>query len=164
MLKHEKIKSAEEVRSILDKIRSNGGTSVFTNGCFDVLHPGHVQYLEKARMLGDVLIVGLNSDASIRSIKGPTRPIIEEDSRAYMLASLSCVDYVVLFEEDTPTRLLAELKPNILIKGADWEGKTLPGSESVDRVEFMSFLEGWSSTDVIDRIRDALLEELQSDS
>lgn len=159
MLTHEKIKTVKELGAILSAVRAEGGTSVFTNGCFDVLHPGHVQYLEKARMLGDVLIIGLNSDVSIRSIKGPTRPIIEEDSRAYMLASLSCVDYVVLFEEDTPTDLLAALKPGILVKGADWEGKTLPGSESVDRVEFMSFLEGWSSTDVIGRIKSALQEE-----
>lgn len=159
MLEHEKVKSVDEVRTILKEIWKAGGTSVFTNGCFDVLHPGHVQYLEKSRMLGDVLVVGLNNDSSIRQIKGSTRPIIDEKSRAYMLASLSCVDYVVLFGEDTPTRLLAELRPNILIKGADWEGKKLPGSESVDRVEFMAFLEGWSSSDVIARIRATLEEE-----
>lgn len=164
MLTHDKVKTVEELREIIDNIRSTGGTSVFTNGCFDVLHPGHVQYLEKSRKLGDVLIIGLNSDSSIRAIKGPTRPIIEEDSRAYMLASLSCVDYVVLFEEDTPTNLLAALKPNILIKGADWEGKKLPGSESVDRVEFMAFLDGWSSTDVISRIRSSLKDELKAES
>lgn len=161
MLTHTKVKSVEEVRSILEETRRTGGTSVFTNGCFDVLHPGHVQYLEKSRKLGDFLVIGLNSDSSIKRIKGPKRPILEEDSRAFMLASLSCVDYVVLFGEDTPTELLAALKPNILVKGADWEGKTLPGSESVDRVEFMAFLDGWSSTDVIDRIRGALLDELQ---
>lgn len=164
MLTHEKTKTAAEVRAILEDTRRDGGTSVFTNGCFDVLHPGHVQYLEKSRELGDLLVIGLNSDSSIKSIKGPKRPILEEDARAFMLASLSCVDYVVLFEEDTPTRLLSELKPNILVKGADWEGKKLPGSESVDRVEFMTFLDGWSSTDVIDRIRDSLLEELQAGS
>lgn len=161
MLEHTKIKTASEMRDIIDQTRKTGGTAVFTNGCFDVLHPGHVQYLEKSRTLGDYLIVGLNSDASIKQIKGPSRPIVEEDARAYMLASLSCVDYVVLFEEDTPTNLLAALCPNILVKGADWEGKTLPGSESVDRVEFMTFLDGWSSTDVIGRIRSSLQDELQ---
>lgn len=161
MLEHTKIKTASEMRDIIDQTRKTGGTAVFTNGCFDVLHPGHVQYLEKSRILGDYLIVGLNSDASIKQIKGPSRPIVEEDARAFMLASLSCVDYVVLFEEDTPTNLLAALRPNILVKGADWEGQKLPGSESVDRVEFMTFLDGWSSTDVIGRIRSSLRDELQ---
>lgn len=159
MLTHEKIRTAGQVRSMLQELHAAGKTSVFTNGCFDVLHPGHVQYLEKSRRLGDILIVGLNSDSSIKQLKGPSRPILEEDARAYMLASLACVDYIVLFSEDTPTRLLAELRPNILVKGADWEGKQLPGSESVDRVEFMEFLEGWSSTDVIGRIRRALESE-----
>jgi len=161
MLEHIKIKTVDEMQAIIDQTRTSGGIAVFTNGCFDVLHPGHVQYLEKSRTLGDYLIVGLNSDASIKQIKGPSRPILEEEARAYMLASLACVDYVVLFEEDTPTNLLAALRPNILVKGADWEGRQLPGSESVDRVEFMTFLDGWSSTDVIGRIRNSLKDELR---
>jgi D-beta-D-heptose 7-phosphate kinase/D-beta-D-heptose 1-phosphate adenosyltransferase len=106
MLTHEKLKTPGEVQEILAAVREKGGISVFTSGCFDVLHPGHVQYLEASRNLGDLLILGLNSDASIRRIKGDARPIIPEDARAFMLASLSCVDYIVLFEEDTPTRLI----------------------------------------------------------
>jgi rfaE bifunctional protein nucleotidyltransferase chain/domain len=158
-LKHEKVVSTEQGKLLLQKIRDDGGISVFTNGCFDILHPGHIQYLEKARRLGDVLVIGLNSDSSIRSIKGPERPISEQNARAYMLASLACVDYIVLFDEDTPTRLIEELRPNILVKGADWEGKKLPGSDAVDRVEYMTFLPGWSTTDIITRIQTALKKE-----
>ena len=159
-LSHKKVLSAEQGRVVLAEIRAGGGTSVFTNGCFDILHPGHIQYLEQAHKLGDILIVGLNSDDSVKRIKGLERPISAQDARAYMLAALSCVDYVILFDEDTPTRLIEYLKPNILVKGADWEGKQLPGSDAVDRVEFMPFLTGWSTTDIIGRIRAVLEIEL----
>ncbi len=156
----EKIKSREEAAELLEAFRSAGKCVVFTNGCFDVLHPGHVQYLQASRKLGDILVVGLNSDDSIKRLKGSERPICEESARAYMLASMACVDLVVVFDEDTPVELMGALRPDILVKGADWEGKELPGSELVGRVEFMTFLEGWSSTDVISRIKKALKSEL----
>jgi D-beta-D-heptose 7-phosphate kinase/D-beta-D-heptose 1-phosphate adenosyltransferase len=156
----EKIKSREEAAELLRGLRTDGKCAVFTNGCFDVLHPGHVQYLQAARKLGDMLVVGLNSDDSIKRLKGTNRPICEESARAYMLASMACVDLVVVFDEDTPVELMGALAPDILVKGADWEGKELPGSELVGRVEFMPFLEGWSSTDVIGRIKKALKSEL----
>lgn len=156
----EKIKSREDAAELLGEFRSNGNCVVFTNGCFDVLHPGHVQYLQASRKLGDILVVGLNSDDSIKRLKGSERPICEESARAYMLASMACVDLVVVFDEDTPVELMGALRPDILVKGADWEGKKLPGSELVGRVEFMKFLEGWSSTDVIGRIKKALKNEL----
>ena len=156
----EKIKSREEAAELLEALRSAGKCVVFTNGCFDVLHPGHVQYLQASRKLGDILVVGLNSDDSIKRLKGSERPICEESARAYMLASMACVDLVVVFDEDTPVELMGALRPDILVKGADWEGKDLPGSELVGRVEFMTFLEGWSSTDVINRIKKALKSEL----
>ena len=155
----DKIKSREEAAELLKGYRADGKCVVFTNGCFDVLHPGHVQYLQASRKLGDILVVGLNSDDSIKRLKGPSRPICEESARAYMLASMACVDMVVVFDEDTPVELMGALTPDILVKGADWEGKELPGSELVGRVEFMPFLEGWSSTDVIGRIKKALQSE-----
>ena len=157
----EKIKSREEAAEVLREFRGEGKCAVFTNGCFDVLHPGHVQYLQEARKLGDMLVVGLNSDDSIKRLKGSSRPICEESARAYLLASMACVDLVVIFDEDTPVELMGALRPDILVKGADWEGKELPGSELVGRVEFMPFLEGWSSTDVIGRIKKALKSELE---
>lgn len=156
----EKIRSRGEAAELLAARRADGSSVVFTNGCFDVLHPGHVQYLQAARKLGDMLVVGLNSDVSIKRLKGTERPICEESARAYMLASMACVDLVVVFEEDTPVELMGALRPDILVKGADWEGKELPGSDLVGRVEFMPFLEGWSSTDVIGRIKKALKSEL----
>jgi D-beta-D-heptose 7-phosphate kinase/D-beta-D-heptose 1-phosphate adenosyltransferase len=156
----DKIKSREEAAELLREFRSDGQCVVFTNGCFDVLHPGHVRYLQEARNLGDMLVLGLNSDDSIKRLKGPDRPICEESARAYLLASMVCVDLVVIFDEDTPVELMGALRPDILVKGADWEGKKLPGSELVGRVEFMPFLEGWSSTDVIGRIKKALKNEL----
>ncbi|MFC7336830.1 D-glycero-beta-D-manno-heptose 1-phosphate adenylyltransferase [Haloferula chungangensis] len=156
----EKIKSREEAAELLEEFRKDNKCVVFTNGCFDVLHPGHVQYLQASRKLGDILVVGLNSDDSIKRLKGSERPICEESARAYMLASMACVDMVVVFDEDTPVELMGALRPDILVKGADWEGKELPGSDLVGRVEFMKFLEGWSSTDVIGRIKKALQSEL----
>ena len=155
----DKIKSREQAGELVKGYGGDGKCVVFTNGCFDVLHPGHVQYLQAARKLGDMLVLGLNSDDSIKRLKGPSRPICEESARAYMLASMACVDMVVVFDEDTPVELMGALTPDILVKGADWEGKELPGSELVGRVEFMPFLEGWSSTDVIGRIKKALQSE-----
>ncbi len=136
------IVSLEELLSILEKKRASKKV-VFTNGCFDILHAGHAYYLQKAKSLGDILVVGLNSDESIRRIKGPKRPIIEQGMRAYLLDNLKPVDYVIIFDEDTPERLIRAIKPDVLVKGADWELKDIVGADfvlsyggKVERVEF----------------------------
>ncbi len=129
---------------------------VFTNGCFDILHLGHVKYLERARRLGDILVVGLNSDKSVRAIKGKGRPINSERARAMVLASLSFVDYVTIFSDDTPERLIQKLKPDILVKGADWKSKDIVGADFVrkrgGRVARVSFVKGYSTTSAIKRM------------
>ncbi len=131
-------------------------TIAFTNGCFDILHLGHVSYLEEAKRSADILVVGLNSDRSVRKIKGPKRPIVGERSRAGVLAALACVDHVVLFDEETPVKLIEAVKPDILIKGADWKGKGAVGSEIVlangGKVKFIKFVKGVSSTNIINGI------------
>ena len=126
---------------------------VFTNGCFDILHRGHAQYLKQARALGDMLIVGLNSDDSISRLKGASRPINTQEDRAFLLGSLECVDYIVVFSEDTPRDLIAALSPDVLVKGADYEGKEIAGSEFVKEVRLIEFVEGKSSTNIIEKIR-----------
>ena len=130
--------------------RSNGERIVFTNGCFDLLHPGHIHVLEEAKALGDRLIVGLNSDASVKRLKGPQRPILEESDRLLLLKALSCVDLVVIFEEDTPLRLIEELRPDILVKGADYLPEQVVGREIVEsyggRVALVSLVDGYSTT------------------
>jgi D-beta-D-heptose 7-phosphate kinase/D-beta-D-heptose 1-phosphate adenosyltransferase len=133
--------------------RRRGGKIAFTNGCFDLVHYGHVQYLQKAKRPDRILVVGLNSDRSTRKIKGPRRPIIGEKGRAALLAALECVDYVVLFDEETPLRLIQAVQPDILIKGADWKGKEVAGSDVVRRrggkVEYIRYAPGFSSTNII---------------
>lgn len=131
----------------------NSDNIVFTNGCFDILHKGHVQYLQEAKTLGDLLIVGLNSDSSVRSIKGEDRPINSQDDRAYLLASLECVDYVILFDEPTPYRLIQAISPKILVKGADYQGKEIVGSEFAEEVRLLDFVEGKSTTKIIQKIK-----------
>jgi D-beta-D-heptose 7-phosphate kinase/D-beta-D-heptose 1-phosphate adenosyltransferase len=131
---------------------------VFTNGCFDLLHVGHVKYLQQARRLGDILVLGLNSDASIRRLKGANRPLINEHERAHILAALSCIDYVVLFDEDTPLELIDMLRPDILVKGGDYTPETVVGREAVERyggrVELIDLVDGRSTTNIIERILD----------
>ena len=117
---------------IAAKLKAEGKALVFTNGCFDLLHPGHVRYLEKARALGDALIVGLNSDRSVRELKGPTRPIFPEAERAEILAALESVDYVTLFDEPTPQELIASLLPHVLVKGGDWGASEIVGRKEVE--------------------------------
>jgi rfaE bifunctional protein nucleotidyltransferase chain/domain len=135
---------------------------VFTNGCFDILHQGHVRYLAKARSLGDALIVGLNSDASIRRIKGEKRPVVSQEERAEVLASLECVDVVVFFEEDDPGALIAELKPMYLVKGADWPKEKVIGRETVEamggEVLNIPLVEGRSTTNIIDTVLERFSE------
>lgn len=131
----------------------------FTNGCFDLLHYGHACYLEKAKGQGRILIVGLNSDASVSRLKGPGRPVNSQKARATVLAALQAVDFVVIFNEDTPQTLIETVKPDILIKGADWKGKTVAGAEAVKahggKVEFVTFEDGFSTTGVIKKFQAA---------
>lgn len=130
---------------------------VFTNGCFDILHVGHVRYLKDARALGDVLVVGLNSDASVKRLKGPQRPVTTEDERAEMLASLGAVDYVVQFEEDTPLSLIEKVAPDVLVKGGDWPPEKIVGSSFVlargGHVQSLPFHPGKSTTNILERIQ-----------
>ncbi|NOQ46192.1 MAG: D-glycero-beta-D-manno-heptose 1-phosphate adenylyltransferase [Desulfobulbaceae bacterium] len=139
--------------------KKTGQKIVFTNGCFDIIHAGHVEYLQQARRQGDFLVLGLNDDLSIRSIKGPDRPVNEELQRARVLAALGCVDAVVLFGEDTPINLITTLLPDVLVKGADWEEDEIVGAAEVKaaggRVERIPFASQTSTTDLIRRIRSA---------
>jgi len=149
------ILSLEELLKILERERK-GKRVVFTNGCFDIIHAGHVDYLEKAKKLGDILIVGLNSDSSIRRIKGKKRPIIPQDMRAKVLSSLKPVDYVVIFEEDTPERLIKAIKPDVLVKGGDWELDKIVGRDFVEsyggKVLTIPFEYNISTTKIIQKI------------
>jgi rfaE bifunctional protein nucleotidyltransferase chain/domain len=138
-------------------VQTAGGLLVFTNGVFDLLHPGHVRYLEAARRLGDALIVGINSDRSVRAIKGPTRPLNPEHERAEVLLSLSSVDAVVVFDEDTPHSLITTIQPDILVKGSDWGANDIVGRDVVEarggRVVRIDLAEGYSTTELIRRVR-----------
>jgi D-beta-D-heptose 7-phosphate kinase/D-beta-D-heptose 1-phosphate adenosyltransferase len=144
------IKTQNEILDILNNKKSQ--KIVFTNGCFDILHIGHVQYLEKAKSLGDILIVGVNSDDSVRRLKGENRPINTQNDRAYLLGSLEVVDYVVIFEEDTPLDLIKIIKPDILVKGADYKNKKIVGSEIAKEVKLIDFVNGKSTTNTINKI------------
>ena len=147
------IKSFNDIDNIVNRCRGNGKRIVFTNGCFDILHVGHVKYLQEAKSFGDILIVGLNSDASVRELKGPTRPVNTEDDRAYILAALEAVDYVVKFSEDTPHDLIKMIAPDVLVKGGDYEGKTVVGTEFAGELKLVDFVDGKSTTKTIQRIQ-----------
>ena len=146
--------SWEEMKTLVRQWQDQGDTVVFTNGCFDILHRGHITYLQEAAQLGDRLIIGLNSDASVRRLKGETRPLVEGEDRAYLLSALGCVDGVVLFDEDTPFQLLETIRPNILVKGGDYKVDEVIGREFVDSVQILSFKEGYSTTNVVNKIAD----------
>ena len=148
------IKTFDEIKTLSSKLHSQGKKIVFTNGCFDILHVGHVKYLEVAKSYGDVLILGLNADSSVKKLKGPTRPINTQDDRAYILASLESVDYVVIFEEETPYELIKLIKPHILVKGGDYEGKEVVGQEIADELKLVQFVDGKSTTNTIKRIQE----------
>lgn len=144
--------SWEEMKTLVRQWQDQGDTVVFTNGCFDILHRGHITYLQEAAQLGDRLIIGLNSDASVRRLKGEARPLVGEEDRAYLLSALSCVDSVVLFDEDTPSQLLETIRPNILVKGGDYKVEEVIGREFVDSVQILSFKDGYSTTNVVNKI------------
>lgn len=156
MTTQNKIVGFKTLRKKISPLRQHGKTIAFTNGCFDILHFGHISYLEKAKGKDRVLIVGLNSDASVRRIKGPRRPIVPQRERARLLAALTCVDFVTIFNEDTPLKVIKSLKPDILIKGSDWKGKDVVGSSVVKsyggRIEFVRYLPKFSSTNIIETV------------
>ena len=152
------LRSLEEIKSIRNKFRDEKKKVVFTNGCFDLIHAGHVDYLTKARELGDILLVGLNSDSSVRRIKGDKRPILQEEERAFIISSLKPVDYVVFFDEDTPAELIAEIIPDILVKGADWSIENIVGRDVVEanggEVKTIRFVNNQSTSKIIKSILD----------
>jgi D-beta-D-heptose 7-phosphate kinase / D-beta-D-heptose 1-phosphate adenosyltransferase len=147
------IKDFNEIKRLAQKFHDTGKRIVFTNGCFDILHAGHVKYLEEAKSYGDILILGLNADSSVRKLKGPTRPINNQDDRAYILASLESVDYVVIFEEETPYELIKAIKPHTLVKGGDYEGKDVVGQDIANELKLVKFVDGKSTTNTIKRIQ-----------
>ena len=147
------IKTWDEIELLSKKLKTNGKKLVFTNGCFDLLHTGHIRYLETAKSYGDVLILGLNSDRSVNALKGNSRPINNQQDRAYILAALDAVDYVVIFDEDTPYDLIKKIRPHILVKGGDYKGKNVVGHDLVDELKLVQFVEGKSTTETIKQIR-----------
>ena len=150
--------SWEEMKTLVRQWQDQGDTVVFTNGCFDILHRGHITYLQEAAQLGDRLIIGLNSNDSVRRLKGETRPLVDEEDRAYLLSALGCVDGVVLFDEDTPSQLLEIIRPNILVKGGDYKVDDVVGREFVDSVQILSFKDGYSTTNVVKKIANLVKE------
>ena len=149
----EHIKTFDEIASLSKELKARGKKIIFTNGCFDILHIGHVRYLETAKSYGDILILGLNSDRSVTSIKGKGRPINIQLDRAYMLAALEAVDYVVVFDEDTPYDLIKAVKPDVLVKGSDYEGKKVVGQDIADELKLVQFVDGKSTTKTIKNIQ-----------
>jgi rfaE bifunctional protein nucleotidyltransferase chain/domain len=152
----QKIKARKELLRIIKDLKAKGKRIVFTNGCFDLLHVGHVRYLEEAKALGDVLVVGVNSDTSVRKLKGPERPILPEAQRAEILSGLGCVDYVTLFDEIDPLKLIASLHPDVLAKGGDWAKEQIVGREEVERsggeVFVIPFVKRASTSNLIETI------------
>ena len=153
-----KLRTWEEIAVIVNKLKSQNEKIVFTNGCFDVLHAGHVEYLSEARDLGDVLILGLNSDLSVKRLKGQDRPINSEEDRSIVLSALIPISYIVIFEDDTPYKLINHIKPNILVKGGDWKPEDIVGSDIVTsyngEAKSLSYIKGKSSTDIINKIKE----------
>ncbi len=153
-----KVLTLDELKLERERLRRQNRVVVFTNGCFDLLHPGHVRYLCQARELGDALIVALNSDRAVRELKGPARPILTEQERAEVIAALGCVDYVTIFDDVSPREVIAELLPDVLVKGGDWSLDQIIGREEVEaaggRVLSLPFLEGCSTSEIIERIVD----------
>ena len=151
-----KVLKIDSLVNEINILKSQGKKIVSTNGCFDILHVGHVRYLQKSAALGDILVVCLNSDRSVKALKGDSRPLNNENDRAEVLAALGCVDFVVIFDEDTPVNYLAQIKPDIHTKGGDYDINTLPEAKVITdnggRVEFISFVEGKSTTNIINKM------------
>ena len=151
-----KILSLDQLLKERERLGRLGRRVVFTNGCFDLLHPGHIRYLQEARRLGDALIVALNSDRSVRELKGAKRPILDQNERSEVMAALGCVDYVTIFDGSTPREIIAALLPDLLVKGGDWEIERIVGRDEVEaaggKVLSLPFVEGCSTSDVIERI------------
>ncbi len=151
-----KIKNIAQLKRITSRLKSQGKTIVFTNGCFDLLHYGHVKYLQEAKQKGDILVVAINSDASVRKIKGKKRPVVCEKDRLRIIAALESVDYVVLFKEDSPIKIIKSLRPDILIKGADWNKNNIVGSDIVlsygGKVNTIELIKERSTTNLIKKI------------
>lgn len=158
-----KVIEIDELKKIRTELKKLKKKVVFTNGVFDILHRGHIEYLNKARRLGDVMIVGVNSDASVKRIKGSKRPIVTENDRAFIIANLKSVDYVCIFEEDTPLNLIKELLPDVLIKGADWDKNNIVGKDIVEKsggyVETIEFIPQKSTTSIIETIIERYCKE-----
>ena len=156
-MNNKKVLLPEEACAVRERLRAEGRRLVFTNGCFDILHVGHVRYLQAARALGDALLVAINSDASVRALKGDSRPVLKEAERAEMLAALAAVSYVTIFDALSPRALIARLLPDVLVKGGDYGLDEIHGREEVEaaggRVLALPFIEGASTTDIIERIR-----------
>ena len=150
------IKDRNELIEIRKRLKAENKKVVFSNGCFDILHAGHVDYLNKAKLFGDVLIVALNSDDSVKRLKGSKRPIVKEHERAFVIANLKSVDYVTFFEEDTPAKIIDDLIPDILVKGSDWKIENIVGRETVEKnggkVERVEFVNFQSTSNIIDTI------------
>ena len=155
----DKIKTLEEAKNVCDGAKASGGSIVFTNGCFDILHPGHTRYLHDARKLGDHLVIAVNSDRSVKAIKDPGRPILAEQVRAELVASLACVDTVLIFEEDNPLRVIKYLLPGILVKGGDWSEDEIIGADVVKQgggeVRRIPYVSRHATTDIIKKIRES---------
>jgi len=153
----QKVKSHGELVTIVRRAKRDGKTVVFTNGCFDLLHPGHVHVLRQAKSLGDLLLVAVNTDRSVKSIKGSSRPVIHDTDRAQLIAALEMVDYVTLFDDPEPTQLITALKPDVLVKGGDWRSDEIVGSQIVEqyggKVAVIPYLKGFSTSGIIERIR-----------
>ena len=151
-----KIVTWEVLKEQVERVRGEGKKISFTNGCFDILHVGHVRYLREARKTGDLLILGLNSDSSVRAIKGEKRPLVPQGERAEVIASLDVVDYVTLFDDPTPLRLIEYLRPDVLVKGGDWKEESVVGGNAVKsrggRIVIVPLTEGASTTNIIDKV------------
>lgn len=151
------VTNAQDFKAIRTKIKSENKKLVFTNGCFDILHKGHITYLNEAKNLGDVLIIGVNSDASVKKLKGDDRPVTNEQDRMFALDNLKAVDYVILFTEDTPYNLIKEIQPDVLVKGGDWKAHDIVGSDIVlnngGEVKSLNFVNGYSTSSILEKIR-----------
>ncbi|MBR8537158.1 D-glycero-beta-D-manno-heptose 1-phosphate adenylyltransferase [Carboxylicivirga sediminis] len=155
-----KIKNRSEAQEIVSHWSANGDTIVFTNGCFDIVHRGHIDYLSKAKDKGSKLVLGLNTDASVQRLKGPKRPVVDEQSRAILMAALQFIDLVVFFDEDTPYELIKALQPDVLVKGSDYKAEDIVGYDILKakggKVETIDFVEGFSTTSIVEKIKTSM--------